>query len=84
MPVARRVLGENHQLTLRARYNYAKALYEDPGATRDDLREAVEMLEETARTARRVLGGANPITQSIERGLRNARDTLRAAEQLIT
>ena len=32
----------------------------DPGATLDDLREAVATLEETAPTARRVFGGAHP------------------------
>ena len=49
------------------RWNYARALYEDVGATLDDLREAVATLEDTERTARRVLGGAHPDTQvSIE------------------
>ena len=60
MPVARRVLGESHDLTLRMRWSYAAALYEDNGATLDDLREAVTTLEETTRIARRVLGGAHP------------------------
>ena len=56
---------------------YTRALYEDPGATLDDLNEAVEMLEETTRTARRVLGGAHPLTAGIEVGLRRARAALR-------
>ena len=38
------------------------------------------MLEETMRTARRVLGGANPLAMTIERSLRNARAALRARE----
>ena len=62
MPVARRVLGESHDLTLRMRWSYAAALYEDNGATLDDLREAVTTLEDTERIARRVLGGAHPTT----------------------
>ena len=41
---------------------YTRAIYEDPAATLDDLREAVNMLEDAGRTARRVLGGAHPIT----------------------
>ena len=45
----------------------------DTGATLDDLREAVATLEETERTARRVMGGAHPITESIVVGLRHAR-----------
>ena len=62
------------------RWNYAVALHGDDGATLDDLREAVTTLEETARTARRVLGGAHPITVHIDRALRNARAALRARE----
>ena len=56
------------------------ALYKDPAATLDDLREAVTTLEETTRTARRVLGGAHPIVVAIEQSLRNARGALRARE----
>ncbi len=59
---------------------YAAALYQDDGATLDDLREAVTTLEELERTARRVLGGAHPDTAAIERSLRNARAALRARE----
>ena len=50
----------------------------DDGATRDDLREAVKTLEETEPTARRVLGGANPLTVRIEVALRDSRAALRA------
>jgi len=80
MPVARRVLGESHELTLRMRGVYAESLYRDSSATLDDLREAVTTLEETERTARRVLGGAHPTTESVETALRNARAALRARE----
>ena len=59
---------------------YAMALYRDPGATLDDLREAVTTLEDTARIARRVLGGAHPLTTAIERKMRDARAALRARE----
>ena len=59
---------------------YARALYGDTGATLDDLREAVTTLEDTVRTARRVLGGAHPLTTWIERRLRDARAALRARE----
>jgi len=63
---------------LRTRSVYAEALFYDSGATLDDLREAVATLEDTERTARRVLGGAHPVTTEIERHLRNVRATLRA------
>ncbi len=60
------------------RWNYARALSEDPAASRGDLREAVDTFEETERTARRVLGSAHPITVGVELHLRNARDALYA------
>ena len=73
IPVALRVLGEGHDHTLRIRTVYARALYDDPGATLDDLREAVTMFDDIERIARRVLGGAHPLTSSIERSLRRSR-----------
>jgi hypothetical protein len=59
---------------------YAAALFDDTGATLDDLREAVTTLEDAERIARRVLGGAHPATTAIEQSLRNARAALRARE----
>ena len=59
---------------------YATALYRDPCATLDDLREAVTTLEDTERIARRVLGGSHPDTMWIEDDLRDARAALRARE----
>ena len=78
MPVARRVLGDSNDLTLKMRWSCARALYNDPGATLDDLREAATTLEEIERTARRVLGGAHPLTEAIEESLRRARAALHA------
>ena len=80
IPVARRVLGESSEITLRLRWTYAQSLYSDPDATLDDLREAVTTIKETERTARRVFGGAHPVTTGIEGALRDARATLRACE----
>ena len=57
---------------------YAMALFDDPGATLDDLREAATTLEDTDRIARRVFGGAHPFVAGIERELRDARAALRA------
>ena len=76
MPVARRVLGEGDRLALKMRRVYAKALYMDDAATLDDLREAVTTLEDTERTARRVLGSAHPLTSDIENSLQYARARL--------
>ena len=80
IPVARRIIGEGHRLTLKMRMNYARALYLDTDATLDDLREAVATLEDTERIARRVLGGVHPITAGIEDQLRYARAALCARE----
>jgi hypothetical protein len=80
LPVARRVLGESND-TLKMRAMYASALHEDPAATLDDIREAVTTLEELERTARRVLGGAHPITKGIEKSLQNARAKLRVRDR---
>ena len=80
IPVARRVLGEGNRLALKMRWNYAHALYKDAGATLDDLQEAVTTLEVAEPIARRVFGGAHPLTGSIEDDLRDARAVLRIRE----
>ena len=80
VPLARRVLGDNDQFTLTMRINYARTLYLGTGATPDDLREAVTTLEDIEPLARRVLGGAHPLTAAIEYELRGARAALRARE----
>jgi len=77
MPVARQVVGEDDRLTLTMRKIYARALYEDPTATLDDLREAVTALEEIERTMRRVFGGAHPVATAIGVHLGKSRATLR-------
>ncbi len=80
IPVAQRVLGNDNENTLKMRTIYALTLFKDDGATRDDLSEAVNTLEDTTSTARRVLGGAYPLTSAIENALREARAALRARE----
>ena len=55
-------------------------IFLDTGATLDDLREAVKFIEETMRTAQRVLGGTHPHVVEIKPALRNARAVLRARE----
>ena len=80
MPVARRVLSESDDTTLRMRWAYAGAICNDTAATLDDLREAVTTLEDAGRIARRVFGGAHPLTTAMEDNLRQARAALRASE----
>ena len=62
------------------RANYALALYKDPAATLDDLREAVRTLEDAAPIVRRVFGGSHPLTVEIELSLQKPRAVLRARE----
>ena len=50
------------------------------GAKLRELREAVATLEDTERTARRVLGGTHPLTVDLEVELQYARAALRARE----
>ena len=80
MPVARRVLGENRETTIKMRALYAQSLYLDSAATLGDLREAVTTFEQLERIARRVLGGAHPLLVSIERDVKSSRAALRARE----
>ena len=80
MPVARRVLGESHELTFKLNWIYGRALYRGPAATFEDRSEAVTTLEDAGRTARRVLGGAHPLATSFESELLKSRAALRARE----
>ena len=80
IPVAQRFIGESDRVMLMIKMAYAETLYKDADATLDDLREAVATLEDTTRAARRVLGGAHPITVDIEANLQLARAALRARE----
>ena len=57
-----------------------RALFLDDSATLDDLREAVTMLEDARRVARRVHGGSHPDTMWIEGDLQNAQAALRARD----
>ena len=80
VPMARRVLEEGNELTLRMQWSYGRALYKDPAATLNDLREAVTTLEDAERIARRVLGGTHPTTRWIRYDLRHTRAAVCARE----
>ena len=80
IPVAQRVLGESNEVTLRMRWIYGVALYNNTGATLDDLREAATTLEETAKTIRQVYGGAHPLTFRVDQALRASRAALATRE----
>ena len=60
---------------------YARALYEDPTATLDDLREAVTTLESVAKSYKRVLGESHPETPKVHSVLEIARKKLARASE---
>jgi hypothetical protein len=83
LPVARRLLGESNEVTLKMRHYYAMALFNADRTnvpTLDDRLEAVTIFEETERTARRVLGVSHPTTKGLGITLQNARAALRGRE----
>ena len=80
IPVARRVVGEYDETTIRIKWTYTLALYSDDRATLGDLHEAVTTLEDVEPIARRVFGGAHPLTKGMEESLQVARAALAARE----
>ena len=78
VPVARRVLGENHDLTLSMRLIYASALYENESATVAELSEAVTTLDYVAVSHKRLLGDSHPEAGRAQYALERARTKLRA------
>ena len=80
MKLDEKLTASRQRQTSRGVRRYARSLCEDDGATLDDLREAVTTFEDAGRIARRVLGGAHPVTESIEGNLQDARAALRARE----
>ena len=71
---------KGHDITLKMRTIYAKALHDDDSATLEELRESVEILEDTERTTRRMLGNTHPMTKGIELALQKSRALLHARE----
>ena len=75
IPEATREHGPEHMSVLFLRINYASILGSE-ARSRDDLVEAVALLEELSSTARRVLGAAHPTTMTINGNLESARSKL--------
>ena len=71
--------GENNDMTLKMPCLTQTAALRRQRSDSDDLREAVTTLEDAERTARRVLGGAHPLTSQLN-FLRSARAALGARE----
>ena len=76
IPDARRTLGEEDDLTLRFRKRYATCLCRVDGASRNDIAEAMEILEDVDQRARRVFGPAYPYWADVPDWLEYARKRL--------
>ena len=72
---AQRVLGREHEYTIRLQWAHAHALRVDKST--DAVRGVVEALEDVCRTSRRVFGNEHPQTLGYEQGLAGAREILR-------
>ena len=77
VPIARRALGAEHDLTLRLRCAYGRSLSEGDGVSRDELVEATTLLGELVRTTTRIYGKVNPLTVAFQRRLLHAQTKLR-------
>ena len=60
LPIARRVCGDAHDLTLGHRYILPRSIVLNPDATQDNLRVAKEELEDLLPTTRRIFGNSHP------------------------
>ena len=73
-PVARRVLGNEHELTLSMREDLCCATLCGESSAEEEKREAFRMLEEVAGVMRRVLGPQHPETQRVQDDLEANRE----------
>ena len=72
LPKARRAFDAEDEAFLQIRWNYAWCLSQDDESSRDEVREAVGILEELFQTTLRILGPAHPFTKTIEDNLDDA------------
>ena len=78
LPAARRALGADHDTVIQLRWQHADALRLSDGASREDVVEAVTLLEELSRTTQRIYGTSHPLANDIRNTLGWARETLAA------
>ena len=74
IPVARRVLGNEHNLTLSLCEDLSRATLLDVESSANENREAVRALEDTLGVMRRVLGPQHPDTQRVQQNLEAYRE----------
>ena len=74
-----RVCGKDHDITFKMQRMYAQCLYQNDGASRSDLTEAISKLEDLDRRQTRIDGAAHPQTCATRRCLEAARKQLARA-----
>ena len=79
IPEAMRVCGKDHDITFKMQRMYAQCLFQNDGASRSDLTEAVAKLEDLDRRQTRIFGASHPQTDSTRRCLQVAREKLARA-----
>ena len=80
IPEAIRVLGKNHDLTFKLQRMHAQCLFENAGASLEDVTAAIAALEDLDRRQTQVFGSRHPQTAGTRRFLAEARETLARAK----
>ena len=76
LPVARRVIGEDHDTSMGLRCLLHHSTVLDPKSTRGDVQEAKKELDKILCQARRVLGATHPRLLAIQKTVDGARERL--------
>ena len=80
IPEAIRALGKDHDITFRLERMHAQCLYENDGASLEDVTAAIATLEELDRKITRIYGITHPQTRGTRYFLEEARATLARLE----
>ena len=76
IPEAVRALGKDHGITFVLQRMYAQCLYQNDGASRDDVTAAIAQLEDLDRRMTRTYGTVHPQTNTTRFFLAEARQKL--------
>ena len=79
---ATRALGKDHDLTFRMQRMYAQCLYQNDGASREDVTAAIATLKELERKLTRIYGASHPQTGATRDRLAEAREKLAAEVEI--
>ena len=80
IPEAVRALGKDHGITFVLQRMYAQCLYQNDGASRDDVTAAIAQLEDLDRRMTRTYGTVHPQTYTTRYFLAEAREKLAQIE----